>query len=49
MLRVRACKKTIWGGCKRRDFFFCLETSNGSWLTLYTPSLIYGKRHSKDY
>ena len=24
----------------RRDSFFCLGTSNGSWLTLYMPSLI---------
>ncbi|KAB0363028.1 hypothetical protein FD754_007184, partial [Muntiacus muntjak] len=27
-------------GCKRRDSFFCLETSNGSWLTPYMPPLI---------
>ena len=29
-----------WGGSKRRDSFFCLGTSNGSWLTLYMPPLI---------
>ena len=28
------------GGSKRRDSFFCLGTSNGSWLTPYTPPLI---------
>ncbi|KAB0377898.1 hypothetical protein FD755_009476 [Muntiacus reevesi] len=39
-LRVRACKKIIWGGPKRRGSFFCLGTSNGSWLTAYTPPLI---------
>ena len=39
-LRVRAFKKIIWGGSKRRDSFFCLETSNGSWLTPYMPLLI---------
>ena len=32
--------KIIWGGSKRRDSFFCLGTSNGSWLTSYMPSLI---------
>ena len=39
-LRVRAFKKIIWGGSKRKDSFFCLGTSNGSWLTLYMPPLI---------
>ena len=39
-LRVRAFKKIIWGGSKRRDSFFCLGTSNGSWLTPYLPPLI---------
>ena len=39
-LRVRAFKKIVWGGSKRRDSFFCLGTSNGSWLTLYFPPLI---------
>ena len=39
-LRARAFKKIIWGGSKRRDSFFCLETSNGSWLTPYMPLLI---------
>ena len=39
-LRVRAFKKIIWGGSKRRDSFFYLGTSNGSWLTLYMPPLI---------
>ena len=39
-LRVRAFKKIIWGGSKRRDSFFCLGTSNGSWLTPYMPPLI---------
>ena len=29
-----------WGGSKRRDSFFCLGTSNGSWLTPYMPPLI---------
>ena len=33
-LRVKAFK-IISGGSKRRDSFFCLETSNGSWLTPY--------------
>ena len=27
-------------GSKRKDSFFCLGTSNGSWLTPYMPSLI---------
>ena len=36
------------GGCKMRDSFFCLGTSNESWLTLYTPPLISGRRPSKD-
>ncbi|KAB0338527.1 hypothetical protein FD754_024514, partial [Muntiacus muntjak] len=39
-LRVRAFKKIIWGGCKGRGSFFCLGTSNGSWLTPYMPPLI---------
>ena len=39
-LRVRAFKKIIWGGSKRRDSFFCLGTSNGSWLTPYMPPAI---------
>ena len=39
-LRVRAFKKIIWGGCKRRDSFFYLGTSNGIWLTPYMPLLI---------
>ena len=39
-LRARAFKKIIWGGSKRRDSFFCLGTSNGSWLTPYMPPLI---------
>ena len=38
-LRVRAFK-IIWGGSKRRDSFFCLGTSNGSWLTPYMPPAI---------
>ena len=38
-LRVRAFKKIIWGGSKRRDSFSCLGTSNGSWLTPYMPPL----------
>ena len=29
-LRVRAFKKIIWGGSKRRDSLFCLGTSSGS-------------------
>ena len=48
-LRVRAFKKITWGGSKRKDSFFCLGTSNGSWLTPYMPPLILGKRPSKDY
>ena len=32
--------KIIWGGSKRRDSFFCLGTSNGSWLTPYMLPLI---------
>ena len=28
------------GGSKRRDSFFCLGTSHGSWLTPYMPPLI---------
>ena len=39
-LRVRAFKKIIQGGSKRRDFFFCLGTSNGGWFTPYMPPLI---------
>ena len=39
-LRVRAFKKIIWGGSKGRDSFFCLGTSNGSWLTPYMPPVI---------
>ena len=38
--RGRAFKKIIWGGSKRRNSFFCLGTSNGSWLTPYMPPLI---------
>ena len=30
----------FWGGSKRRDSFFCLGTSNESWLTPYMPPLI---------
>ena len=33
----------MWGGSKRRDSFFCLGTSNGSWLTPYMPPFIRGK------
>ena len=32
--------KIIWGGSKKRDSFFCLGTSNGSWLTPYMPPFI---------
>ena len=39
-LRVRAFKKIMWGGSKRRDSFLCLETSNGSWLTPYMLPLM---------
>jgi len=39
-IRVRAFKKIIWGGSKKRDSFFFLGISNGSWLTPYMPSLI---------
>ena len=38
--RVRAFKKIIWGGSRRRVSFFCLGTSNGSWLSPYMPPLI---------
>ena len=38
--KSEAFKKIIWGGSKRRDSFFCLGTSNGSWLTPYMPLLI---------
>ena len=38
-LRIRAFK-IIWDGSKRRDSLFCLESSNGSWLTPYMPPLI---------
>ena len=37
-LRVRAFK-IIWGGSKRKDSFFCLGTSNESWLIPYMPPL----------
>ena len=37
---LKAFKKILWGGSKRRDSFFCLGTSNGSWLTPYMPPLI---------
>lgn len=39
-LRARAFKKIMWGGSKQRGSFFCLGTSNGSWLTPYMPLLI---------
>ena len=39
-LKVRHFRKIIWSGSKRRDSFFCLGTSNGSWLTPYMPPLI---------
>ena len=39
-LRVKAFKKIIWDGSKRRGSFFCLGTSSGSWLTPYMPPLI---------
>ena len=35
-----ASKKIIRSDSKRRDSFFCLGTSNGSWLIPYTPPLI---------
>ena len=38
-LRVRAFK-IIWGSSKRRDSFFCLGNSSGSWLMPYMPPLI---------
>ena len=34
-LRVRAFKKIICSGSRRRDSFFFLGPSNGSWLTPY--------------
>ena len=46
-LRARAFKKIIQCGSKRRDSFFCLGTSNGSWLTPYMPHL-FGENTSKD-
>ena len=42
-------KKIIRGGSKRRDSFFCLGTSNGSWLPPYMPPLIWVTRTSEDY
>ena len=39
-LRARAFKRIILGGSKQRGSFFCLGTSNGSWLTPYMPPLI---------
>ena len=39
-LRMRAFKRIIWGGSKRKDSFFCLGTSSGSWLTPYMPPFI---------
>ena len=39
-LKVRAFKKIIRSGSTMRDSFFCLGTSNGSWLTPYMPPLI---------
>ena len=35
--KSRAFKRIIWSGSKRRDSFFCLETSSRSWLTPYMP------------
>ena len=45
----RVFKKIIWGGSKRRESFFCLGTSSGSWLAPYMLPLISGRRPSKDY
>jgi len=45
----RVFKKIIWGGSKRRESFFCLGTSSGSWLAPYMLPLILGRRPSKDY
>ena len=42
-------QEDLMGGSKRRDSFFCLGTSTGSWLTPYMPPLIKGERPSKDY
>ena len=43
-LRVSAFKKIIWGDSKRRDSFFCLGTSSGSWLTPYKPTTHLGEK-----
>ena len=43
-LRARAFKKIIWGGSKRRDSFFCLGTSSGSWFTPYKPTTHLGEK-----
>ena len=37
---LKANSEIIWGGSKRRDSFFCLGTSKGSWLAPYMPPLI---------
>ena len=37
------------GGSKKGDSFFCLGTSNGSWLPPYMPPLIWVTRTSEDY
>ena len=33
-------QEDVTDGSKSKDSFFCLGTSNGSWLTPYMPSLI---------
>ena len=43
-LRVSAFKKIIWGDSKRRDSFFCLGTSSGSWFTPYKPTTHLGEK-----
>ena len=47
--KSRVFQEDHMGWFQRRDSFFCLVTSNGSWLTPYMPPLIKGKRPSKDY
>ena len=40
----RVFKKIIWGGSKRRESFFCLGTSSGSWFTPYKPTTHLGEK-----
>ena len=38
--KIESFQKIIWVSSKRRDSFFCLGTSNGSWLISYMPPFI---------